>query len=163
VFGCDFETCSEAGGISSGALPTRGQRGHTFIMEERRWCVTGSPVDKYLDRSHNPATLTGQGREGPYPDSVVQRSGTYSTYKQRPVTLRFRTPNTGCVKPQDPQCLPISLGGLILIGLTREERVRVATTSEQEHICGWERSSVPTCRRPRCRSWSGWSCAGRSR
>ena len=30
----------------------------------------------------------------------------------------------------------------------------------QRASCGWKRSSAPTCRPPRCRSWRGWSCAG---
>jgi hypothetical protein len=132
--------CSEAGGVSRGALPTWGQRGHTLAMEERRWSVTSSPIDKYLDRFHNPGTLTRQGREGPCSDSVMQRSGTYSSYKQRPLAARFRTPDGGCVRLQHPQCLSVSFGTLILVGLIRQERVRVATTSVQEHLRGAPRA-----------------------
>ena len=30
----------------------------------------------------------------------------------------------------------------------------------QRGSCAWQRSAAPTCRPPRCKSWSGWSYAG---
>jgi hypothetical protein len=63
TFRCSSWARSKAVGAPRDVFPAWGQRGHTCVMEECRWSMASSQIDNHGDRSHNPATLTRQGRK----------------------------------------------------------------------------------------------------